>query len=80
MMRSRLEPMKELCKTIRNHWNEILNYFSFRHTNAILEGMNSMIQNIKRRARGFRNLEYFKTIIYLCCGQLDLDSVADSFA
>ena len=80
MMRSRLEPMKELCKTISNHWNEILNYFSFRHTNAILEGMNSMIQNIKRRARGFRNLEYFKTIIYLCCGQLDLDSVADSFA
>lgn len=80
MIRSRLEPMKELCRTIRNHWNEILNYFSFRYTNAILEGMNSMIQNIKRRARGFRNNEYFETIIYLCCGQLDLDAVVESFA
>ena len=80
MMHSRLEPMKELCKTIRNHWNEILNYFSLRHTNAILEGMNSIIQNVKRRARGFRNPEYFKTMIYLCCGKLDLDSVAESFA
>lgn len=80
MMRSRLEPMKELCKMIRKNWNEILNYFSLRYTNAILEGTNSIIQNIKRRARGFRNPEYFKTIIYLCCGKLDLDAVAESFA
>ena len=79
MMRSRLEPMKKLCKMIRSHWTEILNYFNFRYTNAILEGMNSVIQNIKRRARGFRNPEYFKTIIYLTCGQLDVDSVIDSF-
>ena len=75
MMRSRLEPMKELCKTIRNHWNEILNYFSFRQTNAILEGLNSVIQNIKRRARGFRNNEYYKAIIYLTCGHLNLDAI-----
>ena len=58
---------------LKNHWDEILNYFDYRYTNAILEGMNSIIQNIKRRARGFRNDEYFKTMIYLGCGKLDLN-------
>ena len=43
------------------------------YTNTILEGMNSIIQNIKRRARGFRNDEYFKTMIYLGCGKLNLN-------
>ena len=75
MMHSRLSRMKKLCQLLRNHWNEILNYFTFRYTNDILEGVNSIIQNVKRRARGFRNVEYFKTMVYLVCGKLDYDSV-----
>ena len=74
-MRSRLKPMKKLCGLIRDHWKEILNYFEYRLTNAILEGINSIIQNIKRRARGFRNNEYFTTMIYLNCSDLDIDTV-----
>ena len=31
------------------------------------------MQNIKHRARGFRNDEYFKTMIYLGCGKLNLN-------
>lgn len=80
MMHSRLEPMKALCGMLRNHWNEILNYFEFRYTNAILEGMNSVIQNIKRRARGFRNPDFFKTMIYLVCGHLELSAVIAPYA
>ena len=49
---------------------EILNYFDHRRTNAVLEGMNSIIQSAKRQARGFSNLEYFKTVIYLKLGKL----------
>ena len=75
MRRSRLEPMKSFADLLKNHWDEILNYFDNRYTNAILEGMNSIIQNIKCRARGFRNDEYFKTMIYLVCGKLDMDAV-----
>ena len=75
MMRSRLEEMKRLAKMIREHWGEILNYFKYRCTNALMEGLNSVIQNVKRRARGFRNDEYFKTIIFLSCGKLDFDSI-----
>ena len=75
MMRSRLEPMKKFCRLLRSHWNEILNYFDQRYTNAILEGLNNIIQNIKSRARGFRNTNYFATMIYLVLGEIDLDSV-----
>ena len=73
MMHARLEPMKKLCGTIRNHWDEILHYFEHPYTNAILEGLNSIIQNIKRRARRFKNDAYFKTMIYLGCGKLNLN-------
>lgn len=78
MIHSRLQPMKDFCRLIRDHWDEILNYFEHRLTNAILEGMNSIIQNIKRRARGFRNIEYFKTMIYLNCSKLNIDAVIAS--
>ena len=62
IMHSKLEPMKKFCKMLREHWDEILNYFDNKYTNAILEGINSIIQNIKRRARGFRNEEYFPPV------------------
>ena len=73
--RSFIAEMKKLCGLIKDHWNEILNYFDYKFTNAILEGMNSIIQNVKRRARGFRNTEYFKTMIYLNCSDLDIEAV-----
>lgn len=68
MRRSRNPHMKKVASTILNHWDNILNYFDNRLTNAILEGINNIIQNIKHTARGFRNYDYFKTVIYLFCG------------
>ena len=75
MMPSRLAEMKKPCGLIKDHWTVILNYFDYKFTNAILEGMNSIIQNVKRRTRGFRNTEYFKTMIYLNCSDLDIEAV-----
>lgn len=80
MMHSKLDRMKEFCGTIKNHWDDILNYFDYRYTNAILEGTNSVVQKIKERSRGFRNPEYFKTLIYLVCGGLDIDGVIEDIA
>lgn len=80
MMHSRLDRMKAFCETIKDHWEGILSYFDHRYTNAILEGTNSIIQKIKERSRGFRNVEYFKTLIYLVCGGLDIDSVIEDIA
>ena len=78
MMHSRLDDVKEFCGLVKNHWTEILNYFDYRYTNAILEGVNNIIQNVKCRARGFRNMEYFKTMIYLNCGKLDIDKAIEN--
>ena len=66
---------EETLWLIRDHWNEILNYFEYRLTNAILEGINSIIQNIKCRTLGFRNNEYFTTMVYLNCSNLDIDTI-----
>lgn len=50
-------------------------FFDHRYTNAILEGLNSIIQHVKTRARGFRNMDYSSTMIYLTRGKLDLNTV-----
>jgi transposase len=68
---SRLEPIRQCAKTIKIHWQGILNWFQSLVNNGILEGINSMIQAAKARARGYRTIKYFITMIYLISGKLD---------
>ena len=70
IMHSNVPQMKTVARTIREHRAEILNYFDHRLTNAVPGGTSSAVQSAKRQARGFSNLEYFKTIIYLKLGKL----------
>ena len=72
MAHSNLAPMKPVAKTIAKNREEILAYFDFRRTNSILEGLNSVIQSVKRAARGYRNFENFKAMIFLHLGKLSL--------
>ena len=73
LSRSRLDPMKRVAKTLKQNKDRILSYFYARVTNAVAEGINSLIQSAKRRARGFRVLESYKCMIYLVVGKLKLD-------
>ena len=75
MMHSRLEPMKDFARMIRRHFAEIVAYFEHPYANAVLEGADSVIRNVKRRARGFRNMDHSATMIHLTCGRLDLKAV-----
>jgi len=70
--RCRLDPMKEVGKTIRNYFYGILNAIKHKVTNGMVEGKNSFIQKIKSKACGFRNRERFKTAIMFHLGGLDL--------
>lgn len=72
MMHSNLDPMKPVAKTLKKNRNEVLAYFDHRRTNSILEGLNSIIQSVKRAARGYRNFEYFKAMIFLHLGKLSI--------
>ena len=75
MMHSRLEPMKDFARMVRRHFAEIVAYFGHPYANAVLEGADGVIRNVKRRARGFRDMDHFVTMIYLTCGRLDLKAV-----
>ena len=72
MRRCRLKPMKAAAETLMRHKHKILAYFKNRITNAICEGINSMIQAAKRKARGFHTFEGYSSMIYLVAGKLEL--------
>ena len=78
MRRCRLGPMKEAALSLMRHKDRILAYFTDRLTNAICEGINSLVQAAKRKARGYRTLQGYVAMIYLIAGKLKLD-VPDPF-
>jgi len=71
-VRSRIEPIKQFAKMVKSHFDGIMRYFTSFLTSGAVEGINSRIQEVKRRARGFRNINNFITMIYLEAGGLDL--------
>jgi transposase len=68
---SRIRPMIKAAKTIKTHWAGVLRWFTSRISNGVLEAINGLIQSAKRKARGFRSVEYLITMIYLIAGKLD---------
>jgi transposase len=72
---SRIEEMKEAAKTIKRHWSGVLRWYDSKINNGILEGLNSLIQAAKAKARGYRTFKNLKTIIYMLTGKLDYSKV-----
>ena len=68
---SRLEPIKQAAYTIKRHWDGVLRWFQSNINNGILEGINSLIQAAKAKARGYRTTRNLITMIYLIGGKLD---------
>jgi len=68
---SRLEPIKEAAYTMKRHWDGILRWFTSKINNGILEGINSLIQAAKAKARGYRTIKNLITMIYLIGGKLE---------
>lgn len=67
-----LAPMNKVADLFKNHLDNILNYLKYHITNAVAEGINSKIQNIKYTARGFRSFENYRIAILFFCGKLEL--------
>ena len=68
---SRLEPVIRVAKTLKAHQAGVMRWFMSGLTNGLLEGLNSLIQAAKARARGFRSARKMKTVIYLLLSKLD---------
>ena len=71
-LKSRLEPIRNFVKTLRNNYHRIIPFIESRITNAIAEGLNRIVKIIKNRASGFRTLEAFMDMIFLSVGDLDI--------
>jgi transposase len=71
-IRSRLEPIKEAARTVMRHRDGILAWFDSQIANGLIEGINSLIQAAKAKARGYRSTRTLKAITYLIAGKLDL--------
>ena len=67
---SRLPAMIKAAHTVKDHWEGILRWFETGLTTGLLEGMNSIIQAAKAKARGYSNPGYLLTIAYLIAGRL----------
>ncbi len=70
--RTRLLPVVKAARTMRRHMLGILNAVVHGVTNASAEGINSQVQELKKRAHGYRNRTRFKEAIFFNLGGLDL--------
>jgi transposase len=69
---ARLRPIAEVAGKLKRHLDNILTYLKHRITNAVAEGLNSKIQQVKSAARGFRNFDNYRIAILFFCGKLDM--------
>ena len=69
---SRLPPTIEAARTIKRHWDGILRWFHSAIANGLIEGINSLVQAAKAKARGYRSTRNLIAIVYLITGKLDL--------
>lgn len=72
---SKLEPIKKAAKTIKKHWFGVLEWFKSKINNGILEGLNSLIQAAKAKARGFKTTKNLIIVAYLVTGKFDFSKI-----
>lgn len=75
VMRSKVEPKKEVARLVRNHREGIVAWTQTRQTNGFLEAINGLFQATKRRARGFSCFSTIRTVIFLIAGKLAFQTV-----
>lgn len=67
--------IQKMSKTVKDHWDGILSYFNSELTTGFLEGINSLIQAAKARARGYRNPRNMISMAYLIAGKLKFNKL-----
>lgn len=76
----RLAPMQKAARTIKAHWDGILRWKTSLINNGLLEGLNSLIQAAKAKARGFRTFRNFRIIAFLVTGKLNFSVINPAYA
>jgi transposase len=71
-MRSKIEPMKKMAKTLRNKRELLLNWFRADGalSSGVVEGFNNKLKLITRKSYGFRTQEAYEAALYHNLGAL----------
>jgi transposase len=71
-MRSKIEPMKKIARSLRSHRDLLLNWFRAKGTisSGSVEGLNNKAKLTTRRAYGFRTYEAIEIALYHSLGAL----------
>ena len=64
--------MIDAARTVHRHADGILRWFHSKIANGLIEGINSLVQAAKAKARGYRSMRNLQAVIYLLAGKLDL--------
>ena len=64
--------MVQCAAMIENHMEGILAHWKHRVTNGFMEGLNSVFSAVKRKARGYRTVQYLIAMLYFVAGKLRL--------
>jgi transposase len=71
-LRSRIEPMKKVARTLRTHEDLLMNWFRAKGeiSSAAVEGLNNKIRVVTRRSYGFRTYDAMEIALYHTLGKL----------
>jgi transposase len=72
---SAISLIQKMARTVKDHWHGILSHFDSTLTTGFLEGINSLIQAAKARARGYRNPRNLICMAYLIAGKLRFNAL-----
>src|SRR5580700_7665712 len=81
-MRSRIEPMKKIARSLRNHRELVLNYFRAQKllSSGVVEGLNNKAKVTMRKSYGFRTYRVLELALYHSLGKLpEPESTHDFF-
>ena len=65
-----LEPMVRAARMVEGHLEGIFAHWTRGLTTASMEGLNSLFSAVKRKARGYRTVEYMTAMLYFVAGKL----------
>jgi hypothetical protein len=68
-------PAAVVVTLVENHWDGIIAWHKNHLSNGLLEGINSLVQAAKVRARGHRSKTKMITIVYLTAAKLQLPTL-----
>src|SRR5215469_16173720 len=80
-MRSRIEPMKKIARSLRRHHALILNYFKAKKefSSGVVEGLNNKAKVTMRKSYGFRTFRILELALYHSLGKLPEPELTHEF-